>query len=413
MKERSNKTIICSVFFLDIIEYSKKSVAEQISLKERFNAFLSTAIQSVPLSDRIILDTGDGAAVTFIGDLEDALQAALSMRNSLLSEDDAFEDNKLMVRMGINLGPARLVKDINGQVNIVGDGINVSQRVMGFADSGQILVSRSYYDAVSRISAEFAGLFHYQGSKTDKHVREHEVYAIGYPGDMQVNRATVDRRLAIGNVIKLIAQQRDRVQDIWRSQLPKIKDFYHEKLSLFVQLQAKNRLLLIALMIAPMVLILFFVTKISLKSEQPAVVPVAIELQQSTSKVDDVVVDHEAKPTKKQKMVTTPTKIVAENKNKESSTAKSVDKVDTLLGSTKTVGKSGSADGMGEVMLIVKPWGEIYLDGKKQGISPPLMTLKMSVGQHELEIRNGALPEYKATIKVQDTEKLTVKHIFN
>jgi len=413
MKERSNKTIICSVFFLDIIEYSKKSVAEQISLKERFNAFLSTAIQSVPLSDRIILDTGDGAAVTFIGDLEDALQAALSMRNSLLSEDDAVEDNKLMVRMGINLGPARLVKDINGQVNIVGDGINVSQRVMGFADPGQILVSRSYYDAVSRISAEFAGLFHYQGSKTDKHVREHEVYAIGYPGDMQVNRATVDRRLAIGNVIKLIAQQRDRVQDVWRTQLPKIKDFYHEKLSLFVQLQAKNRLLLIALMIAPMVLILFFVTKISLKSEQPAVVPVAIEVQQSTSKVDDVVVDHEAKSTEKQKMVTAPTKIVAENKNKESSTAKSVDKVDTLLGSTKTVGKSGGADGMGEVILIVKPWGEIYLDGKKQGISPPLMTLKMSVGQHELEIRNGALPEYKATIKVQDTEKLTVKHIFN
>ena len=24
-------------------------------------------------------------------------------------------------------------------------------------------------------------MFHYQGSRTDKHVREHEVYAIGYP----------------------------------------------------------------------------------------------------------------------------------------------------------------------------------------------------------------------------------------
>jgi hypothetical protein len=65
----------------------------------------------------------------------------------------------------------------------VGDGINVAQRVMGFADPGQILVSRTYYDAVSRLSPEYAGMFHYQGSRTDKHVREHEIYAIGYPGE--------------------------------------------------------------------------------------------------------------------------------------------------------------------------------------------------------------------------------------
>ena len=40
------------------------------------------------------------------------------------------------VRLGINLGPVRLVKDINGQMNIIGDGINVAQRVMSFAEPG-------------------------------------------------------------------------------------------------------------------------------------------------------------------------------------------------------------------------------------------------------------------------------------
>src|SRR5512146_1818846 len=182
MEQRGNKTIICSVIFLDIVEYSKKSVSEQISLKERFNAFLSIAIRDVPVNDRIILDTGDGAAISFLGDISDALHAALSMRSSLLNEGVRMEP-PLLVRMGVNLGPVRLVKDINGQPNIVGDGINVAQRVMGFSDPGQILVSRSYYDAVSRLSQEYAGMFHYQGSRTDKHVREHEVYAIGYPGD--------------------------------------------------------------------------------------------------------------------------------------------------------------------------------------------------------------------------------------
>ncbi len=180
MTERG-KTIICSVLFLDIAEYSRKSVSGQISLKERFNAYLSVAIRDVPIDDRIILDTGDGAALSFLGDVGDALQVALSMRESL--REGLHMEPPLLVRMGINLGPVRLIRDINGQPNIVGDGINVAQRVMGFADPGQILVSRTYYDAVSRLSPEYAGMFHYQGSRTDKHVREHEIYAIGYPGE--------------------------------------------------------------------------------------------------------------------------------------------------------------------------------------------------------------------------------------
>ena len=65
MEESGKKTIICSVLFLDIVEYSKKSVSGQIALKEAFNAFLSIAIRDVPIDDRIILDTGDGAVISF------------------------------------------------------------------------------------------------------------------------------------------------------------------------------------------------------------------------------------------------------------------------------------------------------------------------------------------------------------
>ena len=160
MEERSNKTIICSVLFLDIVEYAKKTVAGQISLKDRFNTYLSEAIGDVPVAERIILDTGDGAAINFLGDVEAALNAALRLRASLLAEDPYLEP-QLLVRIGINLGPVRLVRDINGQPNIVGDGINVAQRIMGFADPSQILVSRSYYDAVSRLSPQYPGMFHY------------------------------------------------------------------------------------------------------------------------------------------------------------------------------------------------------------------------------------------------------------
>jgi hypothetical protein len=157
----------------------------QISLKDRFNKFLSSALENVPDADRIILDTGDGAAVSFIGDIEEALHAAFSLRENLLGQDISIEP-LLRVRMGINLGPVRLVRDINGQPNIVGDGINVAQRIMAFADINQILLSRSYYDAVSRLSPQYVGMFRYKGSHTDKHVREHEVYAICAPGEETV-----------------------------------------------------------------------------------------------------------------------------------------------------------------------------------------------------------------------------------
>jgi hypothetical protein len=200
MEELNNKTIMCSVFFLDIVGYSKKSVAGQISLKDRFNSYLSAAIRDVPITDRIILDTGDGAAINFLGDIEDALKAALSLRESLLNEDSNL-NYPLLVRMGINLGPVRLVRDINGQPNIVGDGINVAQRVMGFADASQVLVSRSYFDAVSRLSPQYAEMFHYQGSRTDKHVREHEVYAIGYPSDTTNPRLAKKSKKAIAKAM--------------------------------------------------------------------------------------------------------------------------------------------------------------------------------------------------------------------
>src|SRR3989442_7391679 len=178
--ESSGRTLVCSVLFLDIVEYSKKPVADQLQLKQEFNRLLTKSLEQVPARDRIILDTGDGAAVTFMGDPEDALFAAMSVRESATA---------VPVRMGVNLGPVRLVKDLNGQMNIIGDGINVAQRVMSFSTPGQLLVSRSFYEVVSCLSRDYMNLFRHEGSRTDKHVREHEVYSV-------VGGTPLTRRLA-------------------------------------------------------------------------------------------------------------------------------------------------------------------------------------------------------------------------
>ncbi len=204
--EHAGKTLICNVLFLDIVGYSKKSVVEQISVKERFNAYLKEAIRAVPIEDRVILDTGDGAAINFLGDVEDALQVAIAMQKFLRA--DELKQPALQVRMGINLGPVRLIRDINGHPNIIGDGINSSQRVMGFANPGQILVSRPYYEAMSNLSSKYSRLFRFEGSRTDKHhVREYEVYAIARPGEAGVGAtmAIIRNPTAVGFLLFLVA----------------------------------------------------------------------------------------------------------------------------------------------------------------------------------------------------------------
>ena len=61
-----------------------------------------------------------------------------------------------------------------------GPAVHLVKRLESAAQPGQILVSRSYYEVVSHISEGYTKLFNYEGSRTDKHVREHEVYSVGY-----------------------------------------------------------------------------------------------------------------------------------------------------------------------------------------------------------------------------------------
>jgi hypothetical protein len=163
------RTLISSVLFLDIAGYSRLGVTDQIRLKQSFNEVLSAALQDMDARERVVVDTGDGAAVAFLGDPERALFAALAVFDNV---------GELPVRMGINLGPVHVSRDINGQENVIGDGINVAQRIMSFAAAGQLFVSRTFYDVVQLLSGEYATMFQAIGGRTDKHARTHEVFSV-------------------------------------------------------------------------------------------------------------------------------------------------------------------------------------------------------------------------------------------
>jgi class 3 adenylate cyclase len=169
MADLATRTLVCSVLFIDIVGYSKKGVADQVKQKRVFNELLTAALEQVSPRERVVVDTGDGAAITFLGDPEGALFVGLAVLDKV---------GEIPVRLGINLGPVSLVKDINGRDNVVGDGINAAERVMSFAGQGQLLVSRSFFEVMSLLSADYSSLFKQERSRLDKHNRAHDLFAV-------------------------------------------------------------------------------------------------------------------------------------------------------------------------------------------------------------------------------------------
>jgi class 3 adenylate cyclase len=345
--ESSGRTLVCSVLFLDIVEYSKKPVAEQLHLKQEFNRVLTKALDHVPPRDRIILDTGDGAAVTFMGDPEDALFAAMAMRDGV---------GALAVRCGVNLGPVRLVKDLNGQMNIIGDGINVAQRVMSFARPGQLLVSRSFYEVVSCLSRDYANLFHHEGARTDKHVREHDVYSV-------VGGTPSSRRLA------------DTVSETLEGEAAPGWLARSGPLGL-------RRSALVAAGVAFLAIVAGGVTARTLMEPgaEPAPVRAAPRASSSSAPASSAAPKTEAAPSKK---------ILA-----------------------RTEKRPAIHGGAGRIEFAVAPWGEVLVDGKSRGVSPPLRTLELAPGPHTVEIRNSTFAAHVEQVQVKAGEAVKIRHRF-
>ena len=423
MLDQANRTFICSVVFIDLVGYSKKPVTEQIRLKTSLTSNLSEAIKDIPVNDRIILDTGDGAAISFLGDPEDALFVTLSLREKMISEgmtstivEASGEDS---VRMGINLGPVKLVKDINGHPNIIGDGINVAQRIMSFARPGQIVVSRSYYDVVSNLASEYAKLFHYEGSRTDKHVREHEIYVVGHhEGALQKAKDGMKDRASSTTP----NQRKASATSTGTSTVT---------LSMPAFVQDKKKLTMVAGALGALVLVLgiLVATKKPATTDVVAATP-AVEAVKPAAPAPAPVeppkaAPKPAEPAKPEAKVLEPTpspavippaappadasKDAMKDIKKEGEKAA---KDKAAAEATKLADASKPAAPPATVFLDIKPWGEIYVNGRSQGVSPPKKFIKLDPGKYKIEFRNTTFPAHSENVDVKAREEITLRHRF-
>ena len=406
MIEQPSRTLVCSIVFLDIVDYSTKPVAEQLVLKQAFNKLLSSALENVTARDRVVLDTGDGAGITFLGDPEDALFVAMSLRAAARAE----ASGAIAVRIGINLGPVRLVKDINGQMNIIGDGINVAQRVMTFAQAGQLLVSRSFYEVVSCLSLDYASLFSYVGARTDKHVREHEVYSVGIGTDAA--------RRVIETGSRRVAPRRGAPRLI--GELTDIRPFGVHRM---------------ALLSAPLAFALLVSGGVAVRAQMDFP-PLALEPPRDTQVITNpatavVAAPHvggapatpatsestgqpeappppaaTAQPTATPKPGTAIAAAAPRAKARTSTPAQ------RSARAAVPASKSEPAPAAGRLELSILPWGEVFVDGKRRGVSPPLRSIELPPGAHTVEVRNTSFPTHRQRVQVASGEQVRIRHRF-
>lgn len=176
IQQQQNRTTVCQVVFADVEKYSMRRTLTQTTVIDAFSECLATALENTSKeytsyaqkrdvnfsTDIIKIPTGDGAAIVFSFDgLHDVhlffarnLLELIHTRNA--SQPCAKFDEQgwcnchesFNLAIGVSEGKAIVFEDINGRYNIAGSTVNIAARVMGLADSNQILFSEDAYKQI-------------------------------------------------------------------------------------------------------------------------------------------------------------------------------------------------------------------------------------------------------------------------
>src|SRR5574337_119865 len=170
-------------FFCDIVAGSnpviptKDQVRKVVAINEivaRVETFKNRDKKST-----VILSTGDGMAIGFSDSSEKPLKLAIEVHKALNKYNSHRRGKeKLLIRIGIDMGPVYFIKDITGHANVWGPGIIVTRRVMDLAGDMQILASSRISEDIRKLSPEYKFIMHPIGDYSIKHGEQLNLYNI-------------------------------------------------------------------------------------------------------------------------------------------------------------------------------------------------------------------------------------------
>jgi hypothetical protein len=247
------------------------------------------------------------------------------------------------------------------------------------------------------LSLDYASLFSYVGARTDKHVREHEVYSVGIGTDAA--------RRVIETGSRRVAPRRGAPRLI--GELTDIRPFGVHRMALlsaplaFALLVSGGAAVRAQMDFPPLAL------KPPREALSAAVLPKAAPVGAGDDKpAAPAAREPEAKPALAAAPAT-PTRATETRRvtrSPPSATRPSRSPAPTRAKAT--------AIAAGTLELSILPWGEVYVDGKRRGVSPPLRSIELPPGAHTVEVRNTSFPSHVQRVQVASGEQVRIRHRF-
>ena len=168
------------VLFVDMVGYSKLPMDRARALVTKFQHTVQKTAEYMRAKARnelIFRPTGDGGALVFMGNPEAPVRCAIELNKEFQRNGD------LKVRIGVHSGPVYVVEGAlrPGDMDVLGDGINMAQRVMDCGDADHILLSGVTANFLSHVG-KWSNVLHDLGEAEVKHgvkVRLFNLYSDG------------------------------------------------------------------------------------------------------------------------------------------------------------------------------------------------------------------------------------------
>lgn len=170
-------------FFTDIVAGSDPTMVttEQVRKIVVLNELISRVdvFKNRDLESTVILPTGDGMAIGFSDSPEKPLRLAMDIHKLVNKYNESRRGkNKLLLRIGIDMGPVFVIKDLTGNDNVWGPGIIMARRVMDLAGDMHIFASERIANDIRTLSPEYKSIFHKIGNYSIKHGETLKLYNI-------------------------------------------------------------------------------------------------------------------------------------------------------------------------------------------------------------------------------------------
>jgi class 3 adenylate cyclase len=137
---------LAAVMFTDVVEFSRRMGEDEdhtLSLVQRDLTLISALCDG--FRGRVVKRTGDGVMALFTSG-SDAVECAQEVQRQLAEYARALPEREVLShRIGLHLGDVYVSAD-----EVMGDGVNIAQRLQSEAPPGGICISQALYEVVRR-----------------------------------------------------------------------------------------------------------------------------------------------------------------------------------------------------------------------------------------------------------------------